>query len=929
MIGIMILSGMAYGFFPKLASMMIAQGLTNRGFENVIVRLGYPSFHALTIHRLSFSTSVESGSHSIVIDNTEITYSPDSLLNSVIDTVDIGHMTIAWNSSLLERPSSPSPSFPARQPDSRIDLTWLRSETLLPVLPFRHLLVRTLEISNPLAPPALQQISITANLDSLPGGYEGTIFLEGGGLPLNLLTFSFEEKGMVALTGTHTNVPEDPVFSVETSLDRSSPTLMLKGKATLNLHPLVQTLGALYPIPSDYQSLTGTFSGTWTGTFQEYLSQSGFSLGPIQGDFSLEANMPTWPHLAQDIRLLTQGTYSMDDRAITIALRPSSSGTVSLSLNSLFPPALAPFISHEGIRSLAWNIRHPVHLVVPLNQFLDAVKIQTGQIQIAMRNSSEQLDTLISPNGLLWTQAKGITGNAKVTITTHLKPASTPSLRLETLSLEVSASIMSLPDRMTVTLNPSSLFRLSNLDNATLHIPALEGRFPKGLTWTYHIGHQTWKLQTAASTVSLPSFFLEGNQWKLGDILTKDLMVTATPERWVMNAETTVTQVRPPAASFKIPPSDWQARYSVNSTSATVQYNGQTLVFPLHVGGLVRLNRLTGEGSGTMMLHPVQFSPQALVLSQLIQPLPNPDMDITHGTVSASAKVTFNQNTSAADKSFQLTRLHGMVDFKEMGGFYKPTIMQGLTTRVEILGEDETLRIPHTPLRIKRIESAVGLTDTSLLFSTGRFPQTSIPTLSITNMNTHLLGGKVSLAEAVIDPSATTHEVTLQVRGLDLGEILRLEQQEAVKGTGTLDGTLPLFISGKEITVKQGSIQGRPPGGTLQFEVSEETASSWARSQPNLDLILKSLQNYQYSKLAVGVDYEKNGILKLATQLEGKNPDFRNGVPIHFNLNIEENIPALMKSLSLMKDLENKIEKIMTGTGKASAKKAKESSAFP
>ena len=34
--------------------------------------------------------------------------------------------------------------------------------------------------------------------------------------------------------------------------------------------------------------------------------------------------------------------------------------------------------------------------------------------------------------------------------------------------------------------------------------------------------------------------------------------MTATPERWVMNAETTVTQMRPPIASFKIPPSDWQ-----------------------------------------------------------------------------------------------------------------------------------------------------------------------------------------------------------------------------------------------------------------------------------------------------------------------------------------------------------------------------------
>ena len=304
-------------------------------------------------------------------------------------------------------------------------------------------------------------------------------------------------------------------------------------------------------------------------------------------------------------------------------------------------------------------------------------------------------------------------------------------------------------------------------------------------------------------------------------------------------------------------------------------------------------------------------------------------MEVTHGTASASAEMTFGKASTDTNAPIKLKRLYGAVDFKEMGGFITPTIMEGLTTRVEILGQDETLRIPTTPVRIRNIQSAVGLTETSFLFSTGTFPQTSVPTLSISNLSTQLLGGKVSLADAAIDPSATTHEVTLQIRGLDLGEILRLEQQESVKGTGTLDGTLPLFISGKEITVKQGSIQGRPPGGTLQFEVSEETASSWAKTQPNLDLIVKSLQNYQYSKLEVGVDYKKNGILKLATQLEGKNPDFRNGVPIHFNLSIEENIPALMKSLSLVKDLENKIEKMMAGTRKASDKKTKEPSAIP
>jgi hypothetical protein len=122
------------------------------------------------------------------------------------------------------------------------------------------------------------------------------------------------------------------------------------------------------------------------------------------------------------------------------------------------------------------------------------------------------------------------------------------------------------------------------------------------------------------------------------------------------------------------------------------------------------------------------------------------------------------------------------------------------------------------------------------------------------------------------------------------------------------------------VEVHHGSLQARSPGGTLQMDISEETASSWAKSQPNLDLIVQSLKNFHYFQLDVGVDYEKNGTLNLSTQLKGKNPDFRNGLPIHFNLNIEENIPALMKSLSLVKGLEDKIKKMMTGKGKSFTK---------
>ena len=916
-LGLVLFAGLVYGFLPTIAKIIITQGLTDRGFTNVAIIINRPGFNSLTIPLLTFHTPPESGSASISIDNTEITYSLNSLLNNVVEYVNVDRIKIVWDSSLLEKPSASAPSSPS---DSPFDLRSMSTSDSLPVLPFQHLLIKQVDISNPLAPPTLQRISLNANMDALPNGYAGSVHLEADELLLNQLTFSLTPNGTVSLTGSHTRTPDDPVIDLQTSLAPSASGLALQGRAALKLHPMIQTLAAVFPIAPEYQAVTGNVSGTWTGTLQEKSAQTDSPFGAIQGDFTLNAHMPTLPPLFQDIQILTHGKFSVEGSDLTVIAQPSSSGSVNVALDSLTSPALTPYVSHKGLRTLTWDIQKPIRVSVPIKSKLDAVQIPSGSIHIAMQNASEQLDVVLSPQNLRWKPSSGVEGKGDVSISTQFKPAAAPSLSLEALSLEATASVSLLASQVAVVLNEKSLLHLSDAKNKTVRIPEIESQFPKGLSANYHTKSKAWQLQAPSSTLAIPSLFLEDKQWKLGEIFTNNLRIHSTSNGLTVDGTTTITAMQPPETSFDIPLTNWQSRYSLKPSSATIQFKGHTQEHPVHIDGQVQFNRLTNEGSATMRLKPIQFTPETLVLSQLIQPWTFPDLDVTHGTVSGSGNITFNISTDKIDSPFNIKRLHGIVDLEEIGGFLKPTIMEGLTTRIEILGEEEKLRIPATPLHIKNIQSVVGLTDTALLFSTKPFHPSSLPTLSITKLGTHLLGGMVSLSDSVIDPSAADHEVTLNVHGLDLNEILGLEQQETLKGTGKLDGILPLSIAGKDVTVKQGAIQGRAPGGTLQFTVDEETASAWSESQPQLDLIVKSLENYHYSKLEVGVDYAKNGILKLATTLEGKNPDFRNGVPIHFNLNIEENIPALIQSLSLVQGLEENIENMMEERGKSLVK---------
>ena len=61
--------------------------------------------------------------------------------------------------------------------------------------------------------------------------------------------------------------------------------------------------------------------------------------------------------------------------------------------------------------------------------------------------------------------------------------------------------------------------------------------------------------------------------------------------------------------------------------------------------------------------------------------------------------------------------------------------------------------------------------------------------------------------------------------------------------------------------------------------------------------------------LDIKADYAADGELRLQAALQGRNPDLQEQRPVRFNINIQENIPALVKSLKLTQDIGDDIER--------------------
>ena len=77
---------------------------------------------------------------------------------------------------------------------------------------------------------------------------------------------------------------------------------------------------------------------------------------------------------------------------------------------------------------------------------------------------------------------------------------------------------------------------------------------------------------------------------------------------------------------------------------------------------------------------------------------------------------------------------------------------------------------------------------------------------------------------------------------------------------------------------------------------------------PGLALAIKALRNFEYRQMDVDVKLVPAGDLDLLVKLQGHSPDVEEGRPINFNLNVSENLPALIESLQASDTFSKRVQ---------------------
>jgi len=229
---------------------------------------------------------------------------------------------------------------------------------------------------------------------------------------------------------------------------------------------------------------------------------------------------------------------------------------------------------------------------------------------------------------------------------------------------------------------------------------------------------------------------------------------------------------------------------------------------------------------------------------------------------------------------------------------YDDYAISGLRVDVPFAFAGDALKVADTQLSIGTIDVGFPVTDVSLRFAvTNGFAR-------VHDLSGNVLGG--TFTADPFDYELETDKTTLAVElsGIYLADVLALEGGD-VKGTGLLDGRLPVALDGEAFSVTDGRIIARPPGGTLIYKGA---ASSSMVAQSGIGFAFKALEDFRYDTLDANVALATDGALKLGVKLQGYNPAVEQGRAIQFNLNLNESLPALLQSLRAADNITNSLE---------------------
>jgi hypothetical protein len=368
---------------------------------------------------------------------------------------------------------------------------------------------------------------------------------------------------------------------------------------------------------------------------------------------------------------------------------------------------------------------------------------------------------------------------------------------------------------------------------------------------------------------------------------------------------------------------NWQFDGGIRTDSVDVRYQSQLLQLKdinaaivasnelLDIDGRFSTTKVPGRFSfavdhdqttaaGTLAvssIDPIGLNAQDDRLSDLWTPWPYP-FDLLNGIIRVIANAAWSRSNEFT--------LHTKIHADNTSGHYNDITFSDLSfvQQLEIL---PTLRSTKPgEIFLAQLDSGVIASNISTSVSLQSTVTGSLPSIVVKDLYGEILGGSFIADNIVFDLNADSNRFDIKAEDIDLAEIVAAQQLEGIEVTGRVDGRIPIMIDQQGIVIEQGKFVSKVRAGTIRYNPAGGTEQ--LRQNPLTGIALDALRDFRYSHLSADVDFKQDGTLTVNLKLKGTSPELDTKRPVHLNINTEQNLLSLLKSLRYAENVSTGID---------------------
>lgn len=176
--------------------------------------------------------------------------------------------------------------------------------------------------------------------------------------------------------------------------------------------------------------------------------------------------------------------------------------------------------------------------------------------------------------------------------------------------------------------------------------------------------------------------------------------------------------------------------------------------------------------------------------------------------------------------------------------------------------------------------------------------------VSLSGFSAGFMEGSVAIEHVDYDMAKKATQTELVLNNIPLQKLLDMQGMKKIFATGSIKGTIPVIMKDGVFEIPSGTIDADQTGKIIYSTTDEERAAA----NESIRFTYEALSNFLYSELLSSITMSPDGQSVIRLQLKGVNPSFQEGRPVHLNLNVEQNLLDLLRSLSI----STKIEEALT-----------------